>query len=94
MSIKNFIGDVLGYARCPVTNDTYWGQKIAIVHYSENHGIAVSARALKTVPAEDIAKVVLEKGEEGGRNADRERLFTMEEILAQIPDRCLILPNI
>ena len=91
--LKNFIGDVLGYGRCPVTRDTYWRTKVASVHYSENQGVVISARALRNVPPEQIARVVFEEGQKQGKNYRGEKLYSLDEIMAHIPDRCFVFPR-
>ena len=89
--LKNLVGDVLGYARCPVTRDTYWNTNIVSVPYSKSCGVLVSARALKEVPREKIAKAVFDKSREFPVKPFIPR-FSLEEITNAIPEGCMNLP--
>ncbi|MBI2042885.1 hypothetical protein HYT25_00675 [Candidatus Pacearchaeota archaeon] len=85
MGIKNLVGDLLGYGRCPVTNDTYWHADIVSVPYSENSGVLISARALNDVPKEKIADIVFRMGQ---RNRTIKNRYSIEQIANQIPKEC------
>ena len=86
--LKNIVGDILGYGRCPVTKDTYWHGDIVSVPYSENSGVMISARALSEIPADKIAQVVFEKSK--GMSTFLRR-YSLEEITKQIPNGCIRL---
>ena len=88
-SVKNAVGNFLGYGRCPLTADTYWHADVVSVPYTESSGILVSARALSEVPAQEIAAKVYERS----RNSPTTwRRYSLEEIQAQIPEECMHLP--
>ena len=91
-ALKNLIGDLFGYGRCSVTGDTYWRARVALVEYSPGQGVLVLAKALEEVPAEQIAKVAFERGKQSGSSARAERLFSLEEIMAQIAKGCFEFP--
>ena len=89
--LKNLVGDILGYGRCPVTNDTYWHANIVSVPYSESSGVLISARVLSELPKERIAQVVFERSR-NMTNAFPQR-YSLEEITGQIPEGCMRLPR-
>ena len=92
MGLKNIIGDCLGYARCPITADTYWRSKIATVFYAPHNSIVVSARLLEERSNEEIALNVLK---EGMRTPGRpSTVYSIEEIAAMIPEKCFITSTI
>ena len=91
MKIKNFIGNFLGYGRCPVTQDTYWNTDLVSVPYSERSGIIISKRALSEVPKEKIAEMVLETSR---THVPHNRRFSLQEIVEQIPSGCMSLPKV
>jgi len=80
INVKNFIGDFLGYGRCPVTRDTYWRNEIVSVNYSYKSGILVSARALKESSAEEVARVVFERGSGTPGSSIGGPLYSLEQI--------------
>ena len=84
--IKNSIGNLLSYGRCPVTGDTYWNTEIVSVPYSNNSGVLISARALDELPKEQIAQIVFKKS---GRMSTLSSRYDLEEITAKIPEGCL-----
>ena len=87
--IKNHIGDILGFGRCPITRDTFWNTELASVPYVHNKGSLVSARVLTEMPADQIASTVHRSriGEQSLRH------YSIEEITAKIPDECFIIPR-
>lgn len=91
--LKNLVGNLLGYGRCPVTGDTYWSADVVSVPYSQNSGVLVSARALNELPREQIAQVVFERSR-GTDFATTLKRYSLEEITEQIPDGCMRLPKI
>ena len=88
--VENLAGDFLGFARCPVTGDTYWRTEMASVPYSEVAGLLVSARALTEVPHDTIAQRAYEHGM---ASPNPERKYTLGEIRAQIPQGCMTFPR-
>lgn len=90
MGIRNLVGDLLGYARCPITNDTYWNSELASVPYSEESGLVVSVRVLKEVPKEEIATQVFNHTRNWSTTSRR---FSLQEIVERIPEGCTILPK-
>lgn len=105
--LKNFIGDFFGYGRCPVTNDTYWHTDVVSVRYNaRGDGILVSARALDKMQKEEIATAVYAEVQsirydrfsmfidpvDGSFKSKRANKYSLDEIAAQIPDKCRRLP--
>ena len=90
MGLKNLLGDFLGYARCPVTGDTYWHNATVSVPYSNTRGVLVSERALTMVPKEQIAEKVMARA---GESLWYERKYTLEQIISQIPEGCFRIPR-
>ena len=83
--IKNSIGNLLDYGRCPVTNNTYWNADLVSVPYSNDSGVLISARALDELPKEQIAQIVFKKS---GRMSTLSSRYDLEEITAKIPGGC------
>lgn len=88
--IKNTIGDLLGYGKCPITNDTYWHTDLASVPYSGKSGVLVSARALSELPEGEIAQKVFQRSQ-GFHILGRR--YSVEEIAEQIPQGCMPMPR-
>ena len=90
MGLKNLVGDFLGYARCPVTGDTYWRNDAVSVPYADSRGVLVLARALAVVPKEDIARRVMDQA---GRHRGNEGGYNLKQIVDQIPKGCFPIPR-
>jgi hypothetical protein len=82
--LKNLIGDLLGYGRCPVTNDTYWNANTVNVPYDRGWAVIISERALRDKTKEEIAKKVYEIGKR--RLARGEKGYSVERIIREISD--------
>lgn len=89
--LKNLTGDILGYARCPVTHDTYWHTDTMTISYSRSSGILILRRALDDFSREEIAQVVFSRGKEhllkGPLYMGRlDSMYSLEQVLGQIPE--------
>ncbi len=56
MGLKNLVGDLRGYARCPITNESLYGG-YATVWYKHGTGLLVAERATH-LPADELAEAV------------------------------------
>ena len=83
--LKNAIGELLGFGRCPVTGDSYWKCPTVSVPYSESRGIILSERALQENSIDEIM-IALEK--ELKLKHKGFQTYSLEEIKQGIPSRC------
>ncbi|MBI2542977.1 MAG: hypothetical protein HYW24_02220 [Candidatus Aenigmarchaeota archaeon] len=51
----NIVGDILGYGRCPITNDTLLFLEKITIPYSSQDYMIISRRALREMPEEILA---------------------------------------
>ena len=74
-SIKNGIGNLLGYPFCCVTGDTFWRTETIYVDVSNSNSIIISKRALREYTKKEIADAVIKKGL---------ATFSLDEIMMRI----------
>ncbi len=91
-SIKNYIGDCLGYIRCPITRDTLWRENLVRVPYTEHQKLIISRKGLISLKKEELARQVFEKANEGLGYPESFRLYhgkrlSIEEIAERIPNQ-------
>lgn len=87
MGLKNLVGDVLEYGRCPVTGNTYWHADLVSVPYSATSGVIVSARALDEFSRRVVAQAVFTRSR-ANNFVTTSKKYSLEEITELIPSGC------
>ena len=57
--LKNFVGDLVGYSRCPVTGDTFMASDRIAVPYSSHDSQLILEMALRSYSPTEITRKIL-----------------------------------
>ena len=76
-TLENFIGDCLGYSRCPVTGDTYLCVNRIALPVSRTGVVLIRSDAFDRAFPKEIAKRVLER-------CGSEKVYSEREIVEEI----------
>ncbi|MAG20497.1 hypothetical protein CL618_03635 [archaeon] len=88
--IRDVVGATLGHADCKLTGDNHWKNQLVDIPYAPGRGTIISARALDKFDEATIAHHAWRKGCEQKiyeeTDEERAQYFTVEEIIAKIPE--------
>ncbi len=82
MGLRNLIGDLLGFGRCPITNESYYGG-FTNVWYTPHSGLLVAERATLLSPdqlAEAVYKFVIQDERAGPAQTSPEQIKCLNRL--------------